>query len=209
MPPISVLVRSRPASWLGQPIVWQSLEPPVPVFMDEIPLRDGSRSAFLFGTRYDLAEALVGGQDYAPGFFAEYFVVVGNSGKWQVHRLIQNGSVTYSNREERKDYVPATHVGFGSERRPKWKVSEAVWPLCDGKPMRFVGQVLLDKTKFKDQCVPTGISVYLFEADEGGEDCFKIVTQNAAAQTAEEHYRDEAIRESRAGKTKSTKRRFD
>lgn len=193
VPAISSLVRCKPARWLGQPVTWINDSVLEPVFISEFCFRGESRHAYLFGTRYDLADAIVDGMESVTGYFEEYFIVSESEGAWRLHRLMQQTSIAFSERDERNDCVPARQVGPMSAPAPMWKESEAFWPLCDGAPMQFVGQATLDESRFAKEKGATGMTVYVFERG-AGDNCFKIVTQDQSAQTVDEHYADEDAR---------------
>jgi hypothetical protein len=153
----------------------------------------GLDDVHLMGARYDLAEALVGGDARGDGYFLEYFVAEQTTGRWSLHRLLQSVSVTSSERDEKADYVPAVDVrdprSLSLGEPPKWKVSEAVWPTSDGKPMTFLGQLELPDSELTRRLLTWEITLFLFA--NGAELQFKVVEQDTTAQTAEDHYRHE------------------
>ena len=185
----------RPASWQGMDVAWASDAKPVPVYLGRFPLRHlkDLDDVHLMGARYELAEALVGGDALSDGYFLEYFVAEQRSGRWSLHRLLQSVSVTYSEGDEKADYVPAVDVrdprALSLGEPPEWKVSEAVWPTSDGKPMIFLGQVELPDSELTRRLLTWGITLFLFA--NGAELEFKVVEQDTTSQTAEEHYRNE------------------
>lgn len=103
-------------------------------------------------------------------------------------------SVTYSEREEEGDYIPATEIGdpaaLSVDQPPAWKAEEAVWPTSEGIPMTFMGQANLPETEITRALLTWGLDVYLFVGTTD-ELRFKIVEQDITAQTAEEHYKQE------------------
>lgn len=198
LPPIGELVRGRPTSWQGMEISWSSSADPVPLFLGRFATSERSEGveAYLFAARYELSEARCAGESLGEGFFEEYFVVCrGRQRDWDVHRLLQRRSVTFSESEDEKDYVPVNSLRKVRDRwasqPPKWEsAEEAVWPMSHDEPMVFLGQVRLgDRESIRDSFT-WGMTVYLFWARrDRGE--FKVVTQDCGAQTPKEHYASE------------------
>ena len=198
LPPIEDLIGAPPTSWLGRPVEW--LTPPVtePVFLRtfDIPRPDRMTDRILlFGARYPLADAIVDGESYGDGFFVEYFVAEDFAGNWVIHRLLQRGSVAYTEGDESREhpqYVPAREVGdptaFALNAAPQWKASEASWPTYEGTPMQFIGQMALTKTEVTSNFFTWGDSFYLFYAESEHARAYKIFEQETHGQTAEEHY---------------------
>lgn len=198
LPPVDSLITSRPRSWQGMVIDWSFAGKPVLVFLSEfsaLPLSEHANDIFLFGARYNLQEALIGGQSLGPGYFVEYLVFRElSSGDWVTHRLLQQQSVTFSDDGETRDYVAASSIAAASLCRgapPRWKWDEAVWPTHQGKPMTFLDQLALPDTDLTRTMFTWNINVFLFEANVGSRDTFKVVTQESDLQTAEEHYATE------------------
>jgi hypothetical protein len=199
LPPIEDLIDGPPNSWIGMPVEWQSVPTPEPVFLRtfDIP-RAGHRrdTVFLFGARYSVADALVGGESFGEGYFVEYFVVEeAHDGSWIVHRLRQRGSVAYTESEESRDdpdYVQAEEItdpaAFALHTPPIWKRSEALWPTYAGTPMQFIGQIEIPDTELTRNLLSSGQTVYLFSAEAPDHSHYKIFEQDTHAQTAEEHY---------------------
>jgi hypothetical protein len=198
LPQADSLITSRPRSWQGMVIDWSSVGKPVPVFLAAFPALPVAARAdhiFLFGTRYNLAEALIGGQSLAPGYFVEFIVFRElSSGDWATHRLLQQQSVTFSDDGEARDYVSASSIAAESFCRstlPRWKWDEALWPTHQGKPMTFLGEVALPDTNLTRALLTWDMSVFLFDENLGGRNTFKIVTQESDLQAAVEHYSTE------------------
>lgn len=196
MPPIDALLSGRPTAWQGLSITWSSARAPVPVYLARFPSAGPRGSAiFLFGVRHNLADALLEGKSLGSGHFIEYIVVRAEAGGgWKTHRLLQRQSVTFSEADEKKDYVQASTLGergFVADEPPRWESeSDAIWPTCNGEPMVFLGQVALPETKLTRAFFTWNVSAYLFQGrDSGGT--FKVVGQPRGAQTAEEHYESE------------------
>jgi hypothetical protein len=103
--PIQDLMVGRPNSWQGMSVEWLSEREPAPVFLGQfsIPNNNVMDYVYLFGARYNLSEALLGGQSLGAGYFVEYFVASNRSkGGWRLHRLLQRQSVTFSESDEKK-----------------------------------------------------------------------------------------------------------
>jgi hypothetical protein len=199
MPPISALISKKPRSWQGMPIDWSSDAAPVPVFLGKLSAvkAEGCGEVYVFGARYELADALIGGQSLGPGYFVEYFVAEERSpGEWSIHRLLQRQSVTFSEGDEPGDFVAADSVADKKvlclDGLPKWKGSEAVWPTYGKKPMRFYGQLTLPDTKVARELFTWGMNIYLFSTQRDDSTIFKIVAQETDFQAAAEHYASES-----------------
>lgn len=199
LPPIEDLIFGRPTSWQGLPIEWSSGEDPLPVFLAQFIVGGvgcEEEMVYLFGARYSLSEALVGGESLGDGHFVEYFVVKkGSNCCWTVHRLLQRESVTFSEWDERQDYLPAMDVAdpvaLSSHDPPAWDATEAVSPTFRGEPMHFLGQIEIPETDITRTRFTWGVTAYLFRLRVGEEDCFTIVEHETEAQSAEEHYESE------------------
>jgi hypothetical protein len=196
LPPVERLLTRKPDTWQGMRIDWPTQSAPVPVFLARFVVEENSSksSIFLFGARYDLDDALVDGQSFGSGHFVEFFVTRrGPDGEWNLHRLLQRNSVTYSATDEAGDYVDGGSVNpreLSLDVPPRWKPEDAEWPTDSGVPMSFVGQVRLPETPVTRAVFTWGTTVYLFWKNRG-EDVFKLVMQDNNAQTAEEHYKTE------------------
>jgi hypothetical protein len=199
LPAVTELIRGRPPRWIGLPVDWSEAGDPEPVFVSRFSGTKDDHHIFLFGTRYDLADALVGGQSLAPGYFVEYFVIDSRSPQ-ELHRLTQSGGITYSETEEKGDYIPARELADVSTlslaEPPRWAHrSEAHWPTANGRPMLFVGQVALPENPTTVEKLTWNETLHLFcLAESDTHRTFKIVAQDPAAQSAEDHYADEVRR---------------
>ena len=136
------------------------------------------------------------GKSLGNGYFVEFFVVERTTSSVPiVHRLNQGESVTFSDMNETKDYIPAAEIEnpteFSVAEKPLWEGSEAIWPTAGGTPMVFVGQVALPKNEVTQKLLTWNTNVYLFCRSLGGTSRFKIVTQKAEFQSAEAHYSQE------------------
>lgn len=195
-PQIESLLPGRPASWQGMEVEWASEAKPVPVYLRRFSLQHSRvvDDVHLLGARYDLTEALVGGDAFGRGYFLEYFVAEQTTGHWSLHRLLQSMSVTYSEGDEEEDYLPAVDVveprAFSFAEPPKWKASAAVWPTSDGIPMTFLGQIEFPDIELTRRLLTWETSVFLFASGDTDPQ-FKLVEQDTTAQSAEDHYRQE------------------
>jgi hypothetical protein len=164
-----------------------------PVFITAINTRSGT--ACFFGVRYSLSDAVVSGKALGDGYFVEYIVTERGSSSWTIHRLLQRGSATFAESYERDDAIPARMVDKPSAHSlgdvPYWKTAEAVWPTFGEVPMEFIGQVTLPDNDVTRARLTWDTTLFLFGADTTDGTVFKLVQQNLAAQTSEEHYRAE------------------
>jgi hypothetical protein len=177
-------------------VEWISTERPTPVYVEHFTMQrpDQVIDLHLLAVRYQLADALVGGDSLGEGHFLEYFVAERSSDKWAAHRLLQRASVTYSENEEESDYVPAAGVedpaALSLNVPPLWMAEDAVWPTLDARPMMFVGQTEFPETTLTRELLTWGINAYLFSNATSNLQ-FKIVEQEVSTQTANEHYGEE------------------
>ncbi len=171
-------------------VVWPSAEDPAPGFIERFELGEGE-SAYVFGTRYDIAGALFDGDSLGDGHVIEYFVVTGRPGTWRCTRLMQHEDVVYSQPLEPIGHVPAVQVdaaGSSVTKPPRWSSrSAAIWPTDAGEPMLFVGQVAGRRENEATAALSAGGTLYLFRSRQL-EDRFALVDQDASEQSAEEHY---------------------
>jgi hypothetical protein len=198
LPPLEDILDGPPTSWLGRPVEWLNVPKIEPLFLrafDLRPISERTHLAFLFGARYNLEDALVDGESYGDGFFVEYFVVDKPSGEWTLHRLLQRGSVAYTESDESRadpQYLPACEIKdpavHSLRRPPAWKASAASWPTHRGLPMQFIGQMTLPKTELTSSLFTWGDTAYLFVAVGDGRLVYKLFEQETHGQTAEEHY---------------------
>lgn len=203
-PPFAALPATRPQRWLGMTLEWESTAIPTTVLLAFLPGEAAAERLCLLGRRYALAEARCDGDTSSSGSFVEFFVVEERNGIiGHTQRLLQQTNVTFVDEfgEEEEDAVVATSVKNASSlwlaSPPSWKVSGAMWPTYNGLPMRFIGQVALDESDVARSHFSWGFDVFLFDAWRANRRIYKIVQQQRDLQTAEEHYRDEQIRERR------------
>lgn len=201
-PPIEELITEPPERWQGLPLEWKKKVTPRPVYLDRytVGAADQGHWAYLFGARYELPDVLVAGEGLGEGHFLEYLVArKGPVGGWAVARLLQQTSVTYSDTDERADYVPLRKVKDPASASvadpPTWvEPGEAVWPVYQGQPMRFVGQVTLSENDVTRRFLSWGVTAYLFESHNSGNARLKVVEQRTNPQSLAEHYREEERR---------------
>lgn len=193
LPPESLIDLPRPAKWLCEDLKWTTSEPATPIFLDCFRSSASSPSAdlFLYGVRHDLRDVLVGGCRM-DGHFLEYVVVRDEGGsEWGVHRLLQQAGVPYSGDFAKRDWVSADSIpeprSLCRRALPRWKWSAAQWPTEDGRPMIFIGQVTVPETRVTRSLFSWDIHVFLFASGDSASPRFKVVEQDANAQTAEEH----------------------
>lgn len=194
LPPIDSLIAGKPLMLFRRPAEWLSDERAPPVFLASFQIPDLAE-VFLFGLRHDLSLL----RESREGYVVEFFVVLADrSAGWRVHRLNQNAGPNYAEGNERADYVPATAVKSPELRSlgtpPQWKKHAAFWPTLTGKPMTFVGQVGLPKTKITSQFLTWDCNLYLFWSGDPPDHSFKVCKQQAKFQSAQDHYRAEARR---------------
>ena len=170
-------------------VVWPSAEDPAPVFVERFELGEGE-SAYVFGTRYEIAGALFDGDSLGDGHVIEYFVVTGRPSTWRCTRLMQHEDVVYALPLEPIGHVPAVQVdaaGSSVGKPPRWSSrSAAIWPTYASEPMLFVGQVAGRENEATAAPVAGG-TLYLFRSRQR-EDRFALVDQDTSEQSAEEHY---------------------
>ena len=170
-------------------VVWPSAEDPTPVFFESFEL-GGGESAYVFGTRYDIAGALFDGDPLGDGHIVEYFVVTGGPGTWRCTRLMQHEDVVYSEPLEPIGHVPALQVdaaGSSVRKPPRWSSQDAaIWPTDAGEPMLFVGQGA-GRENEATAAPSAGGTLYLFRSHRRA-DRFALVDQDTSEQSAEEHY---------------------
>lgn len=190
-PPPALLVAERPARWQGLDVTWTSHDPVSATLIGvekACPTVDGP--VYLLGRRYDTEEALVDGESMGDGFFMEYVVLVQLPAGWQSYRLIQQESVTYTDRDEEDDCVPAAKL---KKTGPKWQSKrEAYWPTLGGDPMDFVATFEILDTPVARASLGWNVNVHLFVAKDGEGPCFKVVEERRGEQSADAHYDREA-----------------
>jgi hypothetical protein len=77
--------------------------------------------------------------------------------------------------------------------RPRWVEDEGEWPAFLGRQMLFIGQFAVPDNDVSEEYGLGGTMVYLFAGWSGNQVEFKILSQDAGEQTAEQHYQAEAI----------------
>ena len=192
-PPPALLTAERPARWQGLDVTWTNHDPVAATLIglvSECPAVDGR--VYLLGRRYDTEEALVDGESMGDGFFMEYVVLLRRPAAWQSHRLIQQESVTYTDRDEEDDCVSVSKV---KKSGPKWlNKREAAWPTLGGKPMEFVATFEILDTPIARASLGWNLNVHLFVAQDDEGACFKVLEERRGEQSADAHYDSEAAR---------------
>ena len=196
LPPIDALISGRPESCFEMPVQWSSGRGPIPVYIAQFDAAfEGLGDLFLFGARYDTAEALFDGAPVGEGHIVEYFLVQRATAAWRSRRLLQRGSVTYFEADEHDDHAPARQIDqakLSLGRPPRWESkSEAVWPSTLGNPMLFVGQTRLPDNDVTRTLLTWDVTLYLFVLRLEGTDHFKLIEQNVIEQSAEDHFAQE------------------
>jgi hypothetical protein len=182
LPSFEEYVTHRPNSWAGMSISWLKNERQIePVFLDRFICAgpDESSSVLFLGAKYELLDGLFDGEPLGVGHFLEFFVFRKQpSGNWIVERLVQKSGAVFSSVSERNDYLP-----------PRWNSqSTAIWPIHDGTPMVFVGQVTFPDDQATAELLTSDSTAYLFKSQKSDASTFKLVEQRLNAQTADEHY---------------------
>lgn len=195
--PPALSVGGPPSSLHGLAIKWKTWREPELIFVDQFSLLQPDspdvRDAYLFGMRIELLGAELDGALMGEGYVVEFLVLEMSANREScAHRLRQQSSVTFSDLDEPKDYLPAASIGnaakFSTGEKPKWKGLVAVWPTIGGQPMIFVGQVTLRENAITRSLLTWDAVVYLFWLPTSVGSRFKIVTQKPSEQTADEHY---------------------
>jgi hypothetical protein len=204
LPDMSQLISGRPTTWLRNSLEWINSSEPNPVFIERFQIcKKSIRSEILlWGARYEVADILVNGEKLygGRGNFTEFFAIEMLATGWKVHRLLQRKSTMLSDLDDDNDFLAAGEIKaseFLLDKVPSWKKSEAYWPTHKETPMLFVGQVTLPETEITRTLLTWDDKVFLFWLPEGENSRFKIFTQPAKFQSAEDHYREEAERETR------------
>lgn len=173
-------------------MTWRSDQQPPPILIATLGV-PGADQNFLFGYRHDISDALVGGKSFGIGHFIEYAVAQKALGcLWTVHRLVQQHSVTFTATMEAGDRVAASEVEDVDSHclgeLPRWRWSEANWPIHHNRPMTFVAQFDLPDSQVTRTLLAANVRVFLFTAPENGQPIFKIVEEDMKTQSAGEHY---------------------
>lgn len=163
---------------------------------------DSSSVAYLFGAKYPLDNALIGGTPQPSqdaGFFLRFYVVVKeNDLEDRLWTLAQLSSVTFSDQPDGKDYIHVKDLVEDDkpvvDQFPTWKKTEAIWPTVHGKPMTFLSQSDLHNTESNKKYLTVNLCFFLFYSISDGQLRFKATTQEKNFQTARGHYAAEAKR---------------
>lgn len=161
---------------------------------------------WLFGFRFNFRDAKIEPHRANSGYYVDYCTVIRSNGILdRVLYLGQRRSVEYTHKDcneralvvsnmKKKEYSTLPRIGSA----PVWKKANMGWPITEGRPMVFIGQVTLPENDVTSQYLTCFKSIFVFLAQEDGEYIAKIVTQQADQQTAEEHYALEELVDSYA-----------
>ena len=87
----------------------------------------------------------------------------------------------------KKDQMPC------ASRRPHWKAHDASWPVHEGKPCLFLGQLYVPETPITRERFVWDEAVFVFASGASGVLLLQIYSEDMSAQTAEDHYRLEEM----------------
>lgn len=186
-----------PATSFGKPVAWRSDYIPPPVFIGRCLLPQHGEWQ-VFGVRYDFEQRTEPPAD--SGFFIRFVVVEATADEPKAHVLAQHRSSTYQSGEESRDSVFASDMkkkelpDLCLAEPPKWKASDAQWPLLQGARMSFAAQFPLPENEVTRRWLTFNETAFLFWREHEGHSVFKITTQETRFQSAEDHYRAEARR---------------
>lgn len=202
VPQIDLIGLGLPTFWSREPVQLDPDTEATFVFLARfaLPFQDGQM--FLYGAKFQLANAYVGGarrEANDSGYFLEFYVLGDRAdGTRQVWRLAQTRSITFSDEPEPSDFVAAKSCPRSLfptlGKLPEWKWAEANWPKVDDILMTFVLQQDLLETQVNREYLTWNERVFLFVCENNGKVRFKIVTQQVNFQSARGHYQGEALR---------------
>lgn len=186
-----------PPVW-GGPALWPPPDPGAAVFVHQVVVAEEApawlrdRTVYLFAARESFG---------AVGYRMHYHVVdvARRTGTATTHHLAQRGGgVTYcakddpGAREQVDAMQPEDYVCLG--RRPRWRRSEAQWPLHHGERMTFLAQVYLPRNAVTESLATWGNMLFLFAAR--GPDApvsYSISVTTPSAPSVEQHYLAEEL----------------
>lgn len=196
-PPELPRALERPKRWTRRSLEWRDDGPLQPVYVAPIVVgTDGPVLCHLYGARHLLSETTIEGYP-ASANFVEYIAFVPESSG--IHRLVQDeASPAFTEPGGPIEVVDAADIDVhtSSDRQvPNWRSrDEAWWPLLSGQPMQFAGEVDLPKNEVTERLLTFDKRVRLFYTRNTNVFTFAILHSSVKAQTAEEHYADEALR---------------
>lgn len=129
---------------------------------------------------------------------AEYEVLLHDVSRdaWTAHHLIQDKGVVYhvaGTTAERASVDMLAQSAFRvMQRKPRWRASEATWPMLNGRHMVFIAQWVVPENQLTKGTF-AGEAIFLFADRAGGALEIKIWTTDVRVQTAEDHYRAEEL----------------
>ena len=191
-------VHGTPVSW---PLAWpEGLEAGVflgalrvdETALERVGLNPHRIELEVFGARRPLASP-------SASWRAEYLVLErATSDAPRAHHLAQhNHSIFYKAADDpctseaadmlKKDNMPC------ASRRPRWKLSEASWPVFEGNPSLFLGQLYVPETPTTKERFGWDEAVFVFGSLVAGVLRLQIYSEDMSAQTAEDHYRLEEM----------------
>jgi len=155
---------------------------------------------FLFGARYEWSRYRSPvAEQFVDGYFIVFVVLFeANNGDWCVARLAQDKGIVFQEEDcAVQEFLPASDVLKSVPKtytRPEWVVSEAYWPMHDGRTMEFLGQVTLRESPITRQLLTWNTNVYLFGVNRPNGPTFKIMTQQSDLQSLEDYERRIGLR---------------
>lgn len=182
---------SLPNDSCGSALRWDPGYAPKPVYFGSV------QELHLFGFQLNLSHASCDDEEPLEGYLVQYAVV--DTRSEDTHFLEQRRSVTYSSSDESRDFLEANEFDWKNApcrvSPPRWKPEAAYWPTCGGREMTFYGQWNLPENEITKQYFDYDTIVFLFCDESEDQPIFKITTQPASMQTAEDHYADEEARD--------------
>lgn len=115
-----------------------------------------------------------------------------------LHHLAQHDTVMYKRDTDRTgeqcaDMLTRQEIKF-LRRPPRWKVSDASVPECQGELFHFCRQIYIPENKTTRQNMTWGCSLFLFVfVNSQDELLVQVFQQDMSEQTAEDHYRLEEM----------------
>ena len=179
-----------PKKVLMRPVTWRPNYSPTPIFIKSFSC--DNVTVDVFGVTFDLTQST--SQDEFN--VINFVLVVGDREHRDALQLAQDMSPLFTS--EPVKHVPSEKIkkdvsSWCVSGRPKWKWEAALWPVVDGRPFQFLGQVTVPPVPSVAEFF-TDVTLFLFCAlpsNEHQEPIFAIFTQQLDAQTDEEHYREE------------------
>ena len=180
----------------GMNVEWIKREPPGLHELGQ--LESGEIHLRVFGVKYLRQNFLLEGMASRTGYIANVFCLMEIDGRVQYSCVLDQrknsvyspehacseGSVGVSKVKPISDYC--------LEEPPRWKSSEAEWPLYEGRPMSFLGQIDVPSS-LKNELIPfAGHSLFFFLSFD--QKTIKATRQELKLQTLRGHYAQEQKR---------------